>query len=82
MTYIKENIFNTTPDNYVECEYRTKDGVTLGAYLKTSKKEKEWSIFIQTKSYTSRSQEFLKAEKIDEIISLLNKSAENLKAHL
>lgn len=82
LTYIKENIITSLPDNYVECEYKTKDGVSLGAFVRTSKKEKEWNIYIQTKKYTSRSQEFMKAEKIDEIISILNQSLENLKSHL
>lgn len=82
MTYIKDNVITTTPANYVECEYKTKDGVSLGAYLSTTKKESVWKIYIQTKQYTSRSQHFMKSENISEIISLLNQSLENLKSHL
>lgn len=82
LKYIKDNIITTLPDNYIECEYKTKDGVSLGAFLQTTKKGKEWKIYIQTKSYTNRSQEFMKAEKIDEIISFLEQSLENLKSHL
>lgn len=82
LTYIKDNIITTMPENYVECEYTTKDGVSLGAYLSSTKKEKVWKIYIRTKSYTNRSQEFMKSENIVEIISLLNQSMENLKTHL
>lgn len=82
LTYIKDNIITTIPENYVECEYKTKDGVSLGAYLSTTKKEKTWKIYVQTKSYTNRSQTFMKAENISEIISLLNQSLESLKSHL
>lgn len=77
-----KDIITSIPENYEECEYRTKDGVSLGSYLKTNKKNKEWRIYIQTKSYTNRSQEFLDIDKIDEIISLLNKSLENLNENL
>lgn len=82
LSYIKDNIITTMPENYVECEYKTKDGVSLGAYLSSTKKEKIWKIYIRTKSYTNRSQEFMKSENIIEIISLLNQSMENLKSHL
>lgn len=82
LTYIKDNIITTIPENYVECEYKTKDGVSLGAFLSSTKKEKTWKIYIQTKSYTNRSQNFMKSDNIIEIISLLNQSMDNLKAHL
>lgn len=82
LEYIKNSIITSMPENYVECEYRTKDGVCLGSYLKANKKNKEWRIYIQTKRYTNRSQEFLGIDKIDEIISLLNKSLENLNENM
>lgn len=82
LSYIKDNIITTIPENYIECEYNTKDGVSLGAYLNITKKESVWKIYIQTKSYTNRSQTFMKAENISEVISLLNHSLESLKSHL
>ena len=82
LSYIKDNIITTIPENYIECEYNTKDGVSLGAYLNITKKESVWKIYIQTKSYTNRSQTFMKAENISEVISLLNQSLESLKSHL
>lgn len=82
LTYIKDNVITSLPETYTECEYKTKDGVRLGAYVRTTKKEREWNIYIQTRSYTNRSQNFLSSEKLVEVISLLKKSLENLKAHL
>lgn len=82
LSYIRDNIITSLPENYTECEYKTKDGVSLGAFIRTTKKEKTWEIFIKTRSYTARSQEFLKSEKLNEIISLLNTSLNNLKTHL
>lgn len=82
LTYIKDNVITSLPETYTECEYKTKDGVSLGAYVRTTKKERDWRIYIQTRSYTNRSQEFLSPDKLVEVISLLNKSLENLKAHL
>ena len=75
-------MITSLPETYTECEYKTKDGVSLGAYVRTTKKERDWRIYIQTRSYTNRSQEFLSPDKLVEVISLLNKSLENLKAHL
>ncbi|MCD8182781.1 MAG: hypothetical protein LUE99_06505 [Bacteroides sp.] len=40
LTYIKDNIITSIPENYVECEYNTKDGVSLGTYLNITKKRK------------------------------------------
>ena len=82
LTYIKDNVITSLPEYYTECEYKTKDGVSLGAFIRTTKKERFWRIYIQTRSYTNRSQEFLDSEKLNEVILLLNKSLDNLKAHL
>lgn len=82
LIYINDNVITSLPETYTECEYKTKDGVSLGAYVRTNKKERDWRIYIQTRSYTNRSQEFLSSEKLVEVISLLNKSLENLKTHL
>lgn len=75
-------MITSLPGIYTECEYKTKDGVSLGAYIRTTPKERGWRIYIQTRSYTNRPQEFLSSNKLVEVISLLNKSLENLKAHL
>lgn len=82
LAYIKDNVITSLPETYTECEYKTKDGVSLGAYIRTTKKERDWRIYIQTRSYTNRSQEFLSSDNLVEVISLLNKSLENLRTHL
>lgn len=79
LTYMKNNIMTSTPENYTECEYRTKDDVCLGAYLE---KENTWSIYVKTRDYINDSREVLNSGKIDDIIRLLNNSLDNLKAHL
>ena len=82
LTYIKDNVITSLPEIYTECEYKTKDGVSLGAFVRTTKKERKWNIYIQTRSYANRSQEFLDSDNLVEVIALLDKSLENLKAHL
>lgn len=82
LTYIKDNVITSLPETYTECEYKTKDGVSLGAFVRTTKKARDWRIYIQTRSYSDRSQEFLDSDKLIEVISLLNKSLENLRIHL
>ena len=50
---IQSDITTTVPSTYTEAEYKTRDGVQIGAYW--NKKKSEWVIYIQTKSYTCRS---------------------------
>ena len=51
--------------------YNTRDGVEIGTYW--NEKKKEWTLFVRTKSYTSRS---MSTFKVDEITTLVD----NLKA--
>lgn len=82
LTYIKDNIITSLPETYTECEYKTKDGVSIGAFVRTTKKERKWNIYIRTRSYTNRSQELLEPDNLVEVIALLNQALENLKMNL
>lgn len=82
ITYIKRNIINTIPNNYKEFIYTTKDGLTLGAYINDNKKTKEWMIFIKSQWHINASMNSMNIDKIDEIISMLNNSLDNLRLHL
>lgn len=71
MEYIKNTLLPSTPEVYTEVEYKTNDGVKLGAYF-TSKKE--WRAFIYTEGYTSRSAAFLAPEDIDSFINVFKQA--------
>lgn len=85
LEYIKNNILTNKFDNYMECEYNTRDGVSFGVYCRNSnisKYEKVWGLYIQTKSYTDRSFVSFKVNKLDDIIVCLKKAYSNLKENL
>lgn len=67
LNYIKDKMLPSTPVMYTECEYKSKDGIRMGAFSST----KGWSTFVYTKGYTSRSAKFLKEEDLPVIIEKL-----------
>lgn len=69
LQYIKNNVLNTSPSNYVEYTYATKDGVTIGAFYNQTKSS--WTTYVRTKSYTSRSAEYFSSENINSLIEKL-----------
>ena len=73
LQYIKDTLIPSTPLVYTEVEYKTKDGVELGAFFSKNK----WKAYVYTKNYTSRSAEFLDVTNIDAFISVMNQ-AKNL----
>lgn len=77
--YLRDNVINQRATTHTECEYRSRDGVLIGAYSNLRNPEKPWILYVQTKSYTSRSMETLSLDKIDELISLLEKAQAQLK---
>lgn len=77
--YLKDNVINQQASTYTECEYKSRDGVLIGAYSNLKNLEKPWVLYVQTKSYTSRSMRTLSLDKIDELISLLEKAQAQLK---
>lgn len=70
LEYIKNRLLISSPEVYTEAEYTTRDGVELGAYFIKSK----WTAYVYTKSYTSRSAEFLDAVTIDSFISVMQQA--------
>lgn len=82
MEYIQSNILTNIPTTYTECIYKTKDGVSFGAYMSNSRKTPEWIVFVQTKDYTIKSHKHFSAEQIGEVIRILYKSIQNLNENL
>lgn len=74
LAYIKDKLLPTTPEMYTECEYKSKDGIRMGAFSSS----KEWSSFVYTKSYTSRSAKFLKEEDLPVIIEKLSEAKQKI----
>lgn len=76
LNYIKEDLMQSAAEVYTECEYKTKDGVKIGAYF--DEKKKTWHPYIQTKSYTSRSIEFINAESLDALLAKLDEAKQKI----
>lgn len=70
LQFIKDQLMPTNPSTYTEAEYKTRDGVKLGAYSS----DKGWKSYVYTKGYTSRSAEFFDASHIDSLIGYLNQA--------
>lgn len=69
MDKILNDVVPTTPTAYTEVEYKTRDGVTIGSFWQENKSE--WTIYIQTKSYTTRSWVSFKSEELANLIKNL-----------
>lgn len=63
LSYMKDSLLPSPRETYTEAEYRTRDKVTIGAYFDTHKQE--WTAYVLTKSYTSRSMKFFDAESLE-----------------
>jgi len=70
LVYIKDNLLPTSPTNYTECIYNSKDGVKFGAYY--DQKANKWMAFVYTKSYTTRSAQFFSSDDIEKTIAMMN----------
>lgn len=66
---IQSDIITSAPNTYTEAEYKTRDGVSIGTFWR--KQKSEWAIYVQTKSYTSRSMSSIKPEHISLLIKVL-----------
>lgn len=75
LEFIKSEL-QSQPPVYTEFEYKTNDGIKIGAYYDEGNKKKApgWTAYIYTKGYTSRSAEFFDSSNIDSFIDVLNKS--------
>lgn len=60
--YIKDKLLPTEPTVYTEVEYRTSDGVSLGAYF-----SKKWTVYFRAKGRDYRSQIYLDAETLESL---------------
>ena len=69
MEKILNEILPTPPTTYTEVEYKTRDGVEIGTFWK--EKKNEWTIYIKTKSYTTRSMSTYKSEELAKLIKNL-----------
>lgn len=74
---IQTDIATTTPEVYTEAEYKTRDGVQIGTYWNS--KKKDWVIYVQTKSYTSRSMSTVDLSNLPNLIQNLNDAKETIK---
>ena len=70
LKYIAETLVPTSPETYTEVEYSTRDNMQIGAFTSDG----TWEVYVQTKSYTSRSMSTIKADKINEFIGYLEQS--------
>lgn len=80
LNYIKNTLCPTTPKFYQECEYRSRDRVVLGAYY--SERKSKWEIYVQTKSYTTRSLKTISIEDLYKVISTMEVSQNAIKKAL
>lgn len=71
---IQTDITTTTPVTYTEAEYKTRDGVQIGTYW--NNKKSEWIIYVQTKSYTSRSMSTVDTSNLPNLIQNLKDAKE------
>ena len=72
--YIKDNLLNTVPERYTEVSYKTRDKVEVGAYYSVDKKK--WTVYVQTKSYTSKSIEFLSTDNMRTLLEKMEQAKE------
>lgn len=73
LEYVKSAIQNK-PTIYTEIEYKTNDGIEIGAYYNektTLVANKGWRAYVYTKNYTNRSAEYFDTDNIDSLIEIL-----------
>lgn len=80
LNMLKDKVILSTPTVYTETEYKTRDGVKIGAYFDLSKNK--WTTYVQTKSYTDNSLVFVDTDNIPEIISRLEEAKRIIKENV
>lgn len=79
LNHIKTNCIGTTPELYTEMIYKTRDGLSIGAYYSIEdNKKQQWVVFIQPESYTYKSLKAIKEEDLGKIISVIEQSKQTL----
>lgn len=79
LEYMYDHVVNTTPTTYTECEYRTRDGITMSIFWNS---KNTWKFVIQTKDYTNRSAQYLNIQSLSTTILNLKNSQVQLKGAL
>ncbi len=69
---ILNDIIPNTVDIYTEVIYKTRDGVQIGTFW--NNKKKEWTLYVQTKSYTARSMSTFKSDELTTLVDNLKKA--------
>ena len=69
--YLQTVLLPTSPTVYTEAIYRTRDGVSIGAYYSSKSK---WVFFIQTKSYSANSMSSISSQDISILIENFKKA--------
>ena len=69
---ILNEIIPNTAETYTEVEYKTRDGVQIGTYW--NEKKNEWTLYVQTKRYSSRSLSSFKSDELTTLIDNLKKA--------
>ena len=72
LTFLKDNLLNSSPETYTEAEYSSRDKINIGAYYSTERKQ--WKAYVQTKSYSSRSMKFFDAESLENLKQQMEKA--------
>lgn len=78
LEYIQQNVITQTPNTYTECEYKSRDGVTISVFSG----KKGWTIYLQTQTYTSRSVEYIDIDKLPDIITNMKAALTQLQNEL
>lgn len=74
LKYLKDNLLSQPADTYTEAGYKSRDKVEIGAFYSVEKQN--WSAYVQTKSYTTRSMKFFDANNLDSLASEMEKAKE------
>ena len=77
LNYIQSTLSATTPSHYQECEYRSRDRAVIGAYF--SDRKSKWEVYVQTKSYTTRSMKVINMNDLPTVISTLESAQSTIK---
>ncbi len=74
LSYFKEKVFPSSPENYTEVTFSSRSGFSAGVFQDNKKK---WSLVLKLEKYDSRSSVYLKDTDIDDLIRLIEKAKEN-----
>lgn len=83
LEYIKDVISQPVPENDVEFQYTSNDGMRIGAYVFLNLgRTRMWRIFIQLNIYNKDSSINLKPESMERLITIIKLSREKLRLKL